>query len=115
MQGVLATAPLPGSPDRGFLWNDLRPAPCHHFTLVQKTEITGVLYCHHRIVTGRNSHPDCGQQLDRAHWVCECIVRVMSMANGFLQVQMDNASHCPDPTLHARDRELGKGFRVVPS
>jgi len=37
----------------------------------------------------------------------------MSTVNGFLQVQMGNASHCPDPTLHARDRELGKEFRVV--
>jgi hypothetical protein len=39
-------------------------------------------------------------------------VRAVSIANGFPQVQMDNASYCPDRTLHAHDRELGKEFHV---
>jgi len=34
----------------------------------------------------------------------------MNMANGFLQVQMDDAGHCPDRTLHARNCKFGKDF-----
>ena len=34
------------------------------------------------------------------------------MANGFLQIQVDDASHRPDRTLHARDCQLGKEFHV---
>ena len=32
------------------------------------------------------------------------------MANGCLQLQMDDAGHCPDRTLHARDFQFGKDF-----
>ena len=32
------------------------------------------------------------------------------MANGFLQIQMDDASHRPDRTSHARDFQFGKSF-----
>jgi hypothetical protein len=59
MQGVLAATPLPGSPDRVVLWDDLRSDPCHRFTVVQETEIFGVWHRCRRSVTGRNDHPDC--------------------------------------------------------
>ena len=110
MQGVLATTPLPGSPDWAVLRDDLRPDPCHRFTVVQETEIFGVEHRCRRIVTGRNDYPDCRKQPYRAHWVCDDIIRAMRVTDGFPQVQMDNTGYCPDRILHARDCEFGRGI-----
>jgi len=37
---------------------------------------------------------------------------IRNMANRFLQIQMDDASHRPHRTLHARDCQLGKDFHI---
>jgi len=34
------------------------------------------------------------------------------MVNGFLQIQMDDASDCPHRTFHARDCQPGKDFHI---
>ena len=85
MQGVLATSSLPGSPYWIVLWDDLRSSPCHRFTVVQETEIVGVWYRCRRSVSGRNSHPDCHQQLDSTCRVCGEIVLTTSVTNYLLR------------------------------
>jgi len=85
MQGVLATAPLSRFPYRVVLWNDLRYNPCHHFTVVQETEIIGVRYHGLRIVTGGNNHPNCRQQVGRTYRARGGVAGASSMANGFLR------------------------------
>jgi len=64
MQGVLATAPLSGFLHWDVLWDDLRSTPYHRFTMVLETEIICIRYLRHRIIHGRNGHPDCRQTLD---------------------------------------------------
>jgi len=110
MQGVLAISHLSGHLDGVRLWNDLLSAPCCRRTVVQETEITGVGRYLRWGITRRNNHSDCLQKLGWAYWVRECVVCSVNMANELLQVQMDDASHCPDRTLYARDRQLGKDF-----
>jgi len=58
MQEVLAIPPLPGDLDRARLRNGLWSDPCHHFTVVQETEIVGIWNYRYRIITGRNDHTD---------------------------------------------------------
>ena len=53
--------------------------------------------------------------IDLIGYVCECVVLVGNMADRFLQIQMDDASYCPDRTFHARDCQLGKDFHSKPS
>ena len=36
----------------------------------------------------------------------------MNMVNELLQVQMDDASYCPDRALYARDCQFGKDFML---
>jgi len=63
MQGVLAIAPLSGSPHWVRLWNALLSDPRHLCTMVQETEIIGVWYYRHWSITGRVNHSDYRQKL----------------------------------------------------
>ena len=53
----------------GCLRDDLRSDPYYPFTLVQETEVINIWHQCHRIVAGRDSHPDYLQPANRSYRV----------------------------------------------
>ena len=74
--------------------DDLRSDPYRPFTLVQATEVISVWHQCHRIVAGRDNHPDCLQAVNRSYRVRKINPHQRTSLTGFFQVQMDNASRC---------------------